>query len=383
MIESMISSRSYGRSSRRWVIQAVQITEPDITSPAALVLLAKKYFGLDKSIYTEFRMTKIRNRWMRNKLKTPDTKGGLTCQICGRQGLQPFKMSDKNKLATLDHIIELKEGGKWNDPTNFRVACYSCNTNRNSMGNKQSHLKNKYYSNVIILSRNGMPLSTVSTKKANWYLTRNLASEVTPPEPYPRAIQLNFAHKAEANPSPCDLLVSEDKCVMCGVTELLSLHHVVPHVIRRYFPPEHKDHAREWCVLLCTKCHQFVEEVTQPLYKKNFPQQKKNMDTTNAQLQVIKREGNIYKIPQEKLKEFFDKSDYKSIEEIPEAPVISRKEHHQILSCTHLKAIELWANNFIAGNGGIDGVKKYFSEIFMSLNPKYVPEGYLPVEKTA
>lgn len=379
----MISTRAFGKLSRRWVIQAVQVTDPDITSPAALVLLAKKYFCLDKSIYTEFRMTKIRNKWMKLQMRTPDFEGGLTCQICGRPGLLPFT-TDKNKLATLDHIIELKEGGKWNDSTNFRVACYGCNTRRNSMGNRQAHLKSKYYSNVVILSRNGLPLSTVSTKKAKWYLLRNLASEVIPPPaPYPRAIQLNFAHKAESDPSPCDLLVSEDKCVMCGATTMLSLHHVVPHVIRRHFPPEHKDHAREWCVLLCTKCHQFVEEVTQPLYKKQFPQQKKNKDNINFSLQVIKAKGNIRKIPREKLNMFLNQSDYKSVDDIPDRQTISRKEHHQILSNTHLKSIEVWANDFIVKHGGIEGVKKYFSEIFLSLNPKYVPEGYLPVKENA
>jgi len=127
-----MSVRAAGRASRRWTTQVVNIADPPVNSAAALVLLAKKYFPLDRSIYTEVRMTHLRRRWMKKQMKTLDAKGGLTCQICGKQGLQPHT-KDKNNLATLDHIEELKHGGAWNDPTNFRVACYKCNTLRDNI----------------------------------------------------------------------------------------------------------------------------------------------------------------------------------------------------------------------------------------------------------
>jgi len=108
----------------------VHIQDPPLTSLAALILLHKDYFRADKTIYNESRMTKIRRRWMKALMKTPDEKGGLTCAICGKKGLQPKTFHKKN-LATVDHIVELKDNGDWANPNNFRVACYHCNTQRN------------------------------------------------------------------------------------------------------------------------------------------------------------------------------------------------------------------------------------------------------------
>ena len=110
----------------KWLIQNVYVSEPDVSSPAALASLARIYFRLDRSIYSNFRMWKIRDKWMKLQMQTPDEKGGLTCAICGRKGLKPHGIK-KDMLATMDHIKEISEGGSWYDPTNFQVACYHCN----------------------------------------------------------------------------------------------------------------------------------------------------------------------------------------------------------------------------------------------------------------
>ena len=123
-------TRSQGRRSRDWAVQVVHIEDPPPTSPAQLVLLAKQYCAQDKSIYTEFRMHKIRNRWMKQQMKQPDLMGGLTCVHCGRMGLQPFK-ANSNDRAVLDHKLEICLGGDWRDPKNFQVLCDRCNGKKN------------------------------------------------------------------------------------------------------------------------------------------------------------------------------------------------------------------------------------------------------------
>jgi len=128
--------RAAGRRAKQWVVQVVHVVDPPSTSPAALALLSKHYFFLDKSIYTETRMSRIRHKWMKKQMQTPDELGGLTCAICGRKGLMPHVVDEKN-LATIDHIIELKCGGPWNDPTNFQVACYECNNHKNNIQQKK------------------------------------------------------------------------------------------------------------------------------------------------------------------------------------------------------------------------------------------------------
>ncbi len=120
---------SRSRKNLTWIVQVVNVKNPPITSPASLALLSKKYFALDKTIYTERRMSKIRNRWMKEQLKHPDKKGGLTCNICGKQGLLPHK-AGKYNMATLDHKIRIKDGGSWFDTSNFQVLCFQCNNNK-------------------------------------------------------------------------------------------------------------------------------------------------------------------------------------------------------------------------------------------------------------
>ena len=121
-------TRSKGKQCRKWTLQVVHIQAPPIDSPAHLALLAKQYSEQDKSIYSESRMGRIRNRWMKSLMKTAAPGQGLTCAICGRSKLFPHSKDPyRRNLATLDHIIDIGKNGAWNDPSNFQVACYQCN----------------------------------------------------------------------------------------------------------------------------------------------------------------------------------------------------------------------------------------------------------------
>jgi 5-methylcytosine-specific restriction endonuclease McrA len=123
-------TRSKGRLHRYWAVQVCHVDDPPPTSPAQLCLMAKHYFTQDKSIYTEFRMHKLRNKWMKLQMKTPDELGGLTCAHCGRKGLNPWT-PDVDQRAVLDHIVEICLGGDWRDPANFQVLCDRCNGQKN------------------------------------------------------------------------------------------------------------------------------------------------------------------------------------------------------------------------------------------------------------
>ena len=121
-------TRSQGKQCRLWASQVVHISTPPINSPAHLVLLTKHYAEQDKSMYSESRMGRIRNRWMKNLMKDVVVGKGLTCAICGCEKLFPHSKDPyRRNLATLDHIIDIAAGGDWRDPSNFQVACYQCN----------------------------------------------------------------------------------------------------------------------------------------------------------------------------------------------------------------------------------------------------------------
>lgn len=124
-------TRSKGKQSRSWAVQVVHIQDPPSTSPAQLVLLAKQYSAQDKSIYTEFRMHRARNKWMKKQMREHlDEANGLTCVHCGQKGLQPWT-EDVSKRAVLDHVVEICLGGDWRDPENFQVLCDRCNGQKN------------------------------------------------------------------------------------------------------------------------------------------------------------------------------------------------------------------------------------------------------------
>ncbi len=135
-------TRSQGKQNRYWAVQVVHVDDPPITSPAQLVLMAKYYLSQDKSIYTEYRMHHIRDKWMKLQMKTPDSQGGLTCRNCGRNGLKPWTKNVKER-AVLDHIHEISLGGRWDDPNNFQVLCDSCNITKNKRLQRPPSRKNQ------------------------------------------------------------------------------------------------------------------------------------------------------------------------------------------------------------------------------------------------
>lgn len=121
-------TRSQGKRNREWTFQVVHIQDPPIDSAASLVLLAKLYCQQDRTIYTHFRMKRLRDKWMKQQMKQRKGSSGLTCAICGKTGLHPW--GSEREKATLDHIIPIKAGGSWNNSSNFQVACYRCNNRK-------------------------------------------------------------------------------------------------------------------------------------------------------------------------------------------------------------------------------------------------------------
>jgi len=230
-----------------------------------------------------------------------------------------------------------------------------------------------------VLSKSGNPLSTVNGKRVRWYLERNLAVEVTPPEGYPCAIKLNFDAKVERDPTIFEIAVIKNQCVICGANKELTLHHVIPHVIRKLFPVEDKSRARQWCVLLCIDCHEKVEAITQSVYKVDYPQGVYvTQEKASAALRHLKSNDMLTRLPAWKYALLMAEAGYKSDDEIPPAPTKEDRDNvHHTQSLEHQKAIAKWGHKFIDSQGGIPGTKAYFRELFLSCKPLYLPEGYL------
>ncbi|KAI7853317.1 hypothetical protein BDC45DRAFT_510934 [Circinella umbellata] len=104
-------------------------------------------------------------------------------------------------------------------------------------------------------------------RKAQWYLVRELATIKDNEE---RAIQLNFEAKGQGHAEDDYMVEDRDNfCVICGSTDSLTLHHVVPYVYRQWFPLTIKSKSSRDLLLVCKHCHDQYERYATS-FKKNL-----------------------------------------------------------------------------------------------------------------
>ena len=125
-------------------------------------------------------------------------------------------------------------------------------------GNKAAS-NNVLYSNIMMESPDGTQMCFINSRKARWYLKRNLAEIISP-----ETIRLTFEPLGKGkNNDKYYLTRAENKCVVCGTAEGLTKHHVVPYCYRKFFPREYKDHTSHDVNLLCRSCHDKYETIAE------------------------------------------------------------------------------------------------------------------------
>lgn len=118
-------------------------------------------------------------------------------------------------------------------------------------------LKNPSYGNIKVLNLDNKHIFNCSPKKCKWYLDRNLANII---QENPIVIQLNFITNGDGRADDKYFLQElKNMCVVCGTTEKLSRHHVVPICYRRHFPEIIKDRNHYDILLVCKECHHKYE----------------------------------------------------------------------------------------------------------------------------
>lgn len=125
--------------------------------------------------------------------------------------------------------------------------------------------RSKPYGNCKVLNDAGELIFRCDDKKAEWYLSRNLAVQVAS---NPRTIRLTFEPQGPGNKGDIFYLQDkENKCIVCGSQTELTRHHIVPHGYRKYFPEELKVHRGYDVALLCVPCHNTYERYAHELKK--------------------------------------------------------------------------------------------------------------------
>ena len=148
-------------------------------------------------------------------------------------------------------------------------------------------LKTPMYDNVYMLDVYGVPMCTISMKKATWYIRKNIAEwssfendgcgpggldnhptkENSDSEQDAKCIRLLFEHNGSSNdPSGREQGSSSSEalylrtakrnvCVSCGSGGHIIRHYIVPYSYRSLMPPEYKSHMSHDIVILCPNCH--------------------------------------------------------------------------------------------------------------------------------
>lgn len=174
----------------------------------------------------------------------------------------------------------------------------------NNMGLQVQH--NKVYSNCSIYHPDGTLMCRCSLKKIKWYLKKGLATPINDTD-----IRLNFVPKGKgwAN-NDYYLEQREDRCVVCGVTDNLTKHHVVPYQYRKHMPFARKMHSHFDVLCVCVRCHDEYEEKAGNLnktlaekygidYHIPMSEEEKTLIKINSYLNAIKLHKE--KIPQNRL----------------------------------------------------------------------------------
>lgn len=129
----------------------------------------------------------------------------------------------------------------------------------------RQYLLRPHYSNCTMYSLDGIEMCRLSERRANWYLSRNLANVISKD---PFKIQINFVPSGtDCLSDPYYLEEKFNRCVCCGTTEQLTRHHCVPFCFRKHFPMEYKENTNHDVLLVCTDCHDSYERIAQPIKK--------------------------------------------------------------------------------------------------------------------
>lgn len=244
------------------------------------------------------------------------------------------------------------------------------------------------YDNCQLQAPDGQLLCTCQKKKAEWYLSNNLAIHVSDD---PFTVRLNFepAGRAVGDVGKYYQAAKENSCVVCGKSENLIRKNVVPREYRKHFPLVMKDHTSHDVLLLCMHCHQIsnISEIKQRQIledKCNAPIHEPLHDNLEEQIQQREIQkvaralhfGNV-KIPQERQEELRIKlhelcpdktitTEY--IAKLAELPRVVRKNEDFV---GHGELVA----NYYKTNEGLTALERMWRQHFLdAMKPKYLPE---------
>lgn len=114
--------------------------------------------------------------------------------------------------------------------------------------------------NYNLINLDGTFLSKIDKKRFEWYQKKDLVTLEND-----RTIRfkklINFSKKRH----PYYLIDRPSHCFVCGETENLTKHHVVPYCFRKYFKDEFKNRSSYDIFIICHDCHHGYERIAEKI----------------------------------------------------------------------------------------------------------------------
>jgi len=246
-------------------------------------------------------------------------------------------------------------------------------------------VKKPIYGNKKVYHPEGYLMFYGDDKKIDWYLKRNLA--VFKDE---NSIQLTFIPKGKG--SAIDLYGATPKeniCVVCGNTDNLTRHHLVPYCYRKHFPEEYKSNNFHDVVPVCGLHHKEYEVKASELKRiignecgitdsllRNMPSEDVRKRHIGGVLLCLMEHRNV--LPKERIEELEDKA--KSYFQLKELPTDLSDLFKKVKTPKPTYKNKRETSKFKIVVAKIESIQEFVEQwrthFIECMNPQYLPNGW-------
>ena len=238
------------------------------------------------------------------------------------------------------------------------------------------------FDNCIIQAPDGVMLSRCGMKKLNWYVSRGLAVQVADNPP---TIRLTFEPRGRDGLD--DPLLTDGKpniCVVCGTTEDLTKHHIVPYSFVKHMAVDKKvdvihdiyplcrDHHTEYEKLSMDRRKEMAEEFGVPLYGLDKAELRVVSRAIKSASALIRHGKDI---PKERKQSLID--DVKEFLRIETDPTLQQLEYVSTYSVKNHKDYVNFSKHVANQYGDLEEFAKEWRIHFMeTMQPKFMPDNW-------
>lgn len=243
------------------------------------------------------------------------------------------------------------------------------------------------FDNCIIQAPDGVNLSRCGMKKLRWYINQQLADMVCDDPP---TIRLRFEPSGRRGlEDPLLLDGKPNVCVVCGTTDDLTRHHIIPYCFIKHMDIEYKVDVIRDIFPLCRTCHNDYESKSHekkvamaqqlgiPINGIHSEEVRKVRMAMGAAAAIVKHGKRM---PQERVKELTEiVKEFLNKEEVTPEDLQSVRKH-QITKRDDYVSFSKYVAQSVADYN--EFAKEWRIHFVMTMQPKFMPKKWKIDRKT-